>query len=156
MEVDSIHAPVEKRLKKKVIHVPAGYIEMLESCRPICEYDPYSVKYLSHDYFRDYHSLEKYKNIRPGSKSGDPVVTDIVALRFENDSISYKLSFSDEYSPLPASCIKRTARDDPTELTTLHPTCLPIKKSKWQHVQDLKPYIPKNYHSFYHELPYRQ
>lgn len=34
------------------------------------------------EYFCYYHSLERYKYIRPELKTGDPVIVDIVALKY--------------------------------------------------------------------------
>ena len=41
--------------------------------------EPYQVVYLDHTFFKDYTKLGGYNSIRPGTRVGDPVVTDIRA-----------------------------------------------------------------------------
>ncbi|VDI73103.1 Hypothetical predicted protein [Mytilus galloprovincialis] len=63
---------------------------------------PYDVKYLSHQFFKKYSDLNYYNSIRPGSKVGDNVVTDIRALMYlPEGEIKYKLAMSGDYLELP-------------------------------------------------------
>jgi len=58
------------------------------------------------DHNRD--RLHYYRSIRPGTKTGDPVVTDIVSLCYKPDgTVLFKLSFDEEWAPLPEMCACR-------------------------------------------------
>ena len=63
---------------------------------------PYKVKYKEHDFFQDYSDVGPYKSIRPGSKAGDPTVTNLHAIKYmPNGDVLYKLDDgTDEWSPL--------------------------------------------------------
>lgn len=71
MEVDSMHAMIEKRLKNQTIHVPAEYIHICENAKKT---SPYDVKYLNYSYFKTFQSVQFYKSIRPGKMKGDAKV----------------------------------------------------------------------------------
>lgn len=71
MEVDSMHAMIEKKLKNQTINVPAEYINI---CRKARNSKPYQVKYLNYGYFKNFQNLSFYKSIRPGKMKGDPKV----------------------------------------------------------------------------------
>lgn len=47
MEVDSMHAAIERNLKNKIVNVPADYINIIKNARK----EPYTVQYLTHDFF---------------------------------------------------------------------------------------------------------
>lgn len=99
MEVDSVHACVERKMKNKIINVPAEYINVCEEAR--IHPRPYNVKYLTYDYFCSFKNLLFYKSIRPGKKSEEPTVTDLRAIKYNpNGQIYYKLKFSDSWSIL--------------------------------------------------------
>ena len=72
MEADSMHAAIERRLKNKIINVPAEYINVCREARKNPQ--PYSVKYLTHDIFKKFDGIRFYTSIRPGKKKGDPKV----------------------------------------------------------------------------------
>ena len=93
MEVDSVHSTIEHRLRNKDIYLPTDYVGV---CREACAKNPYSVKYLTHDFFKSYAPVSYYKSIRPGFKTGDPVVTDIRCIMYTPEGImKYKLLYSD-------------------------------------------------------------
>lgn len=60
MEVDSMHSPVERRIKKKPIYLPQ-HVDAIISARPN---QPMSVKYLSHEFFKDMTKLTNYSSSR--------------------------------------------------------------------------------------------
>lgn len=70
MEVDSMHALIEKKLKHQIINVPAEYITVCKHARK----KPYKVEYLNYNYFKSFRDLTFYKSIRPGKMKGDPKV----------------------------------------------------------------------------------
>jgi hypothetical protein len=64
----------------------------------------------------------------------------------------YKLNYDDAYDELP-----RRPRDvDPSvQPKALYKGRLPITEKKFKHLQELKSVIPKEYHNFYDNLPYK-
>ena len=79
--------------------MPADYITHF---RAAAKQQPWEVKHLDQKFFKDYSSLKFVNSIRPGSKVGDPAVTDICALNYTPDcQIQFKLDFSDHWIDLP-------------------------------------------------------
>ncbi|KAK6182966.1 hypothetical protein SNE40_010529 [Patella caerulea] len=151
MECDSIHAVIERTIAKKPIYVPQNYVDKIREAR--VKPFPYKVEFLTHKFFKDYASLGYYTSVRPGSKVGDPVVTNLRVLQYSGSQIQYKTKYSDLFQDLP----RRSKQRDPEptdETQTLHLTAIPLKKKKFDHLQDLKPFIPKDYHDFYDNLPH--
>ncbi|VDI01121.1 Hypothetical predicted protein [Mytilus galloprovincialis] len=151
MECDSIHSTIERKLRNKPIYCPQNYIDLIKDARP---HQPYDVKYLSHEFFGKYSELKYYSSIRPGNRVGDPVVTNIRVLKYTEDgSIQYKLDFSDQYQDLARrSKVGLPSVDDTIE--RLYLSQVPIKKAKYQHLQELKAVIPRDFHPFYDSLPH--
>lgn len=88
MEVDSMHSTIERK-----INVPADYVSL---CKTACTTKIYVVEYLTYNFFKSFSKILFRKTILPGSKKGDPVVTDIMALYEPNKTISYKLRFTNK------------------------------------------------------------
>ena len=65
--------------------------------------------------------------------------------------IEFKINYEDEFKVLPQ---RMKLQRGPCELTQLHREKLKIKKSKFEHLQQLKDVIPRIYHQFYDELPH--
>lgn len=148
MEVDSVHSVVERKLKHKNIYVPQNYVEAIREASSV---RPYQVHYVDHTFFHKYSDLTYYATIRPGTKVGDPVVSDIRVIHYNTDGdITVKLMFDGEFSSLP-----RRARScdslcpDPPKL---HYGQLPIKDSKFKHLMEMKPVMPHDYHPFFDNL----
>lgn len=154
MECDSVHSTVENMLRSKPVYSPFTYVEIMKAARP---HQRYTVQYLTHDFFLDFSQLVYYSSIRPGTKTGDPVVTDVVCLKYSsNGTAQYKLKFSDEFNDLPRRVTRRSnkcAAGNPV-WPSLHKGPLPIKGSKYQHLQELKAVIPNDFHGFYDSLPH--
>ncbi|CAG2231291.1 unnamed protein product [Mytilus edulis] len=151
MECDSIHSTIERKLRNKPIYCPQNYIDLIKDARP---HQPYDVKYISHEFFGKYSELKYYSSIRPGNRVGDPVVTNIRVLKYTEDgSLQYKLDFSDQYQDLARrSKVGLPSVDDTIE--RLYLSQVPIKKAKYQHLQELKAVIPRDFHPFYDSLPH--
>jgi hypothetical protein len=64
------------------VHVPRNYVDSLASARPS---QPYTVHYVDNGFLRKYSELSFYSSIRPGSKVGDQVVTDLRVLHCNPD-----------------------------------------------------------------------
>lgn len=151
MECDSVHSSIECKLKNREIHLPSDYSTICKEARS--KPGPYSSKYVTHDFFRDYSTSElcRYSSIRPGKKTGDPVVTNLRALMYDPSGvISYKLDFDDDWKELPTRPKPVTV----TEFPALFNDKLKMKKRKWNDLQELKSVLPSDCHLFYDNLPY--
>lgn len=153
MECDSMHATIERCCKNKKINVPADYTQISKMA---CTKNPYEVQYLYHHFFKKMeNTLTFFKSIRPGKKSGDPVVTDLRGLKYSPDGkIQFKLRHaSTHWEDLPI----RTNKMDfiPFKsIPQLYNARLKIKAEKYQHLQELKKTMEKDYHNFYDILPH--
>lgn len=151
MECDSMHSTIERKIRNREIYSPAGYIAACKSAR--LHPRPYHVEYLTHRYFKNFSGLKYHTSIRPGYKTGDPTVNDLCAIQYRpNGKLYYKLNFDDEWMILE----KRQSRkiQENGEIVPLYENPLPIKKSKYDHLQQLKQLIPADYHLFYDTLPF--
>lgn len=93
-----------------------------------------------------------YKSIRPGRKPGDPVVTDIRAILYDQEEvIKVKLHFDDDWNTLPQRP-RRLNLD--VAYTNLRSKMIPIAATKFQHLQELKQVLPMDCHHFYDTLPH--
>ncbi|WAR21214.1 hypothetical protein MAR_015188 [Mya arenaria] len=106
--------------------------------------------------FADYSKLLYYTGIRPGHGVGTPVATDIRVLKYTVDgNILYKLNYSDR-----EFCELRKPRNASHSFTEYVPAAyvkpLVLKKSKYQHLQQIKEVIPKDYHAYYDQLPHAE
>lgn len=154
MECDSVHSCIERKLKNRDINLPSDYISASKEART--KPFPYEVVKLGFDFFKDYshNSVLRYTTIRPGRKPNEPTVTDLRALRYNLEgSIDYKLTFDDEWKPLP-SRQKKIPNETP-KYPPSNKAKIPIKKTKFTHLQELKKVIPDDCHTFYDLLPYK-
>ncbi|WAR05387.1 hypothetical protein MAR_020756 [Mya arenaria] len=93
-----------------------------------------------------------FSSIIPGIGVGSPTVCDIRVLKYTNDGkIMYKTRYDESYIYLPEP--RKMVASEDGFITRLHRNKLPIKHTKFQHLQQLKTVIPKDYHSFYDGLP---
>ncbi|CAG9770205.1 unnamed protein product [Ceutorhynchus assimilis] len=151
MECDSMHSSIERKLKKKIINVPADYVEVCQSAR--LNPRPYIVNYLDYTFFKNFESMQVLNSIRPGRTTGDAVVTDIRGLRYSPDgSIMFKIRHPEEWKPLPCRLNKNKTVLSYDALPQLYDAPIPIKKEKFQHLMDLKLSLKKDYHAFYDSL----
>lgn len=155
MECDSAHALIERKLKRRQITLPSQYVDIIYEARkrPF----PFEVVYLSHDFFKNYDdkSVIRFHSIRPGKAKTDPTVNDLRCLRYDsNGKIFFKINFDEEFKELPQRPIKPPLPNDFC-LKPLFNGRLPIKQSKWKHLQELKKEISAEVHDFYDNLPFR-
>ncbi|KAJ8932511.1 hypothetical protein NQ314_014603 [Rhamnusium bicolor] len=93
--------------KRTKIFSPANFVQLIEESRQSVP-GPYRVKYIHHDFFKDYRGLKFYNSIRPGRKAGDNCANDIRALKYGPEvGIDYKISFSDDWLLLPQRPIQK-------------------------------------------------
>lgn len=152
MEVDSVHATIQRKLKGKVISHPYDYIQICNSARMHPE--PYNVKYMKYSDFRDFSQskIHRYPSIRPGSKAGDPQVTEIKQLQYLPDgSMRFKLDHSSFWTQLP----REPRNHFPESFPVLYKARLPISKRKYQDLMDLLPVITTENHDFYKIIPHK-
>ena len=151
MEVDSIHSSLQTRLKNRSIYYPTQYVELFKECRPS---QPYEVFELTYQFFLDFTGVKYVDSIRPGRSAGDPVVHDLRALRYTHNPpcISFKTNFTEEaYKDLPQRLKIPRER---WEMNGMFQARLAIKKSKYDHLQQLKQVMPEIYHEYYDNLPF--
>ena len=84
MEVDAIHAQIERVVKNTNIYSPSSYVTLIGGAKKSKPY--YKVKYVDHTYFGDYSCFGFYNSIQQGRVSGDPKVVDLVQLKYEMTS----------------------------------------------------------------------
>ena len=150
MEADSVHATLEHYFKAP-IYAPCDYTSLMRKARP---QHPYTVKDLDYTFFRDFESVpSNFRSIRPGFKSGDPVVTNIRGILYDpSGNVKFKLRHSDPLALLPQ---RRPSQPDlQSQPTSLYSSPVKIKRDKFKHLQELKSLIPNDYHPFYDGLPH--
>lgn len=101
---------------------------------------------------KDYAAVENlvYKSIRPGRKVGDPHVVDIRAIKYEKMTIEIKLNFDQDWMPLPQ---RPKIITNEIIYNQLHSNRIPIKATKFNHLQQLKAVLPIDCHPYYDSLP---
>lgn len=153
MEADSMHSTIEKKLRKTNINVPADYVLV---CKKACDKNPYNVNYLSHTFFKNIEgSIQFFRSIRPGRRVGDPQVNDLKAIKYANKNIYYKTRHTDiEWTSFPIRLPLNPECINFNTLPPLYQNRLSIKNEKFQHLQQLKRSLEKDYHTFYDELPH--
>ena len=75
MEVDSVHAAIERKLRDRQIFWPAEYTQVIIFARQHPK--PYTVRTADRTFFRDFSKIRQYNSIRPGTVDGDPQVVDL-------------------------------------------------------------------------------
>lgn len=153
MEVDSVHSVIERQIRNKKINIPADYVYI---CKTACHKNPYNVEYLMHDFFKKYDHLQFVKSIRPGKAVvGSPTVSDLKALKYFKDGIFFKLRHTEDWQTLPVRLnMSNVVPISSIALPQLHKNRLKIKKEKFQHLQQLKLSMERDYHDFYDKLPH--
>lgn len=154
MEVDSMHACIERRLRNRDINIPAEYAAHCKKARKLPK--PYHVQYLNHSFFHNYSKIKYCNSIRPGIRSGDPVVTDLKAIRYTpNKEIYMKLNHTDEWSLLNKRLNKNVIPVPNDSLPNLYSGPRDISKDKFDNLQELKSTLLADFHSFYDQLNFK-
>lgn len=154
MECDSMHAAIERRLRNIDITLPSGY---MTACRQSRLQNPYVVQELAHSYFLNYQdTITYYSSTTPGKKTGDPQVCDLRALKYLPDgTIQFKLHYDSEWEVLNQRFRKSVPGPIQTDkIPRLYKKAIPIKKTKFTHLQEMKDVLPSDVHSFYDNLTY--
>ena len=150
MEVDSVHALIERTIKRKEVYTPACCVSLVKSAKKNPPY--YNVKYVDYTFFIDYSLFSFYSSIRPGRGVGASKVVDIAQLKYSSDGAFYKLDHvTAPWQPLPHR-VKEIEHHQ--VLKKLYTQQLPITTAKWNDLQSMKPVMPSDFHhSFYETLP---
>ncbi|KAJ8895760.1 hypothetical protein PR048_001098 [Dryococelus australis] len=151
MEADSMQTAIERQLNHKTINVPADYVYACRRARKNSR--PYVVKYVNHEYFKQFDQHHMYTTNRPGRKAGEPTVTDWRALRW---NIFYKLRFSENWTILPDRMKRNQSAMAFEKFPRLHKVRLKVKKLKFEHLQSLKETMEADFHSFYNNIPFEK
>ncbi|CAH1115591.1 unnamed protein product [Psylliodes chrysocephalus] len=153
MEADSMHSTIERMIRKSKINVPADYVLI---CKKACLKNPYKVQYLSHDFFKAVEGNVNFiTSIRPGKRVGDPQVVDLKAIKYTKKNVFFKLRHSElEWRTFPIRLPVNPKCVDFDTLPTLYRARIPIKKEKYEHLQQLKNSLEHDYHAFYDQLPH--
>lgn len=146
MEVDSVHSTLEQNFRPP-IYSPAEYHTRMRMARPD---QPFRLNVIDHTFFKNFEKICTVSSIRPGRRTGDPVVTDIRRLRYDiTGKILYTLDYSETWTEIPCRFVASSLRNIPI----LHSGRIPIDKTKFKQLQELKNVIPNDHHAFYDNLP---
>ncbi|XP_022203503.2 uncharacterized protein LOC111060166 [Nilaparvata lugens] len=146
MECDSVHSLIERKLKNREVYLPSNYLTVTMEAR---KSSPYIAKWVTFDQFTNYShsSSQRFSSLRPGQNK----VTEIKALQYSPDGIQFKLDFEDDWTKLPQR-IKNLEKK--IIWPKLHTSTRKISSQKFNHLQQLKAFIPPDCHAFYDQLPH--
>lgn len=148
MECDAMHSTIERKLRNREIYTPGCYVDLFKTARLTPK--PYEVLYLDHTFWKKISNFNFYSSIRPGNQSGDPTVHDLRCIKYNPDlSLEYKVDYKMPWTLLPRRCNKSKIGAIPSPL---YNGPLKIKLQKYNHLQELKSVIPKDFHTFYDNL----
>ncbi|GFS06551.1 hypothetical protein ElyMa_006547000 [Elysia marginata] len=145
MDVGNSHSLIEREKKGRSINVPYDYVQLMKSAgKSPC---PFTVHYVTHDFFMDFSEVCPYTSIRPGKKTGDPTVTDVYYYKYTPEDnngrkpIQYEMRFSEEWQDI--SVPGGFASKKVGEPKQLYQERLEIPKTKYNPLQALKAVIGK-------------
>ncbi|XP_065336968.1 uncharacterized protein LOC135937712 isoform X2 [Cloeon dipterum] len=150
MSVDSAHSMIERRLRRQhSLFVPRDLVKGIVLAKKNPN-DAFVVHRLKYCFFKDFTKLKHFTTIRPS----DGVVTDIRALRYApNGQVLYKKTLNEEWKELRRKRKAFTINDQ--QLGNLYQDRIPIKRAKYNHLQDIKKVImPQRFWRFYANLPH--
>lgn len=154
MEVDTVHAVIKNQLDDVKIYLPSDYMRETEKARK--KPRPYRAKEFDFNFIKNYSDkdLMIFDSIRPGKKPGDPVVTDIVAIKYlpEGEILTKIGSFDAQYEAIPQR--RRRNKVSLSSFKQLHSAPLKLPYAKWLDLQELKHIVPKDAQVFYEQLPH--
>ena len=148
MEADAVHLSLEAYFKPP-IYAPSDYITRMRQARMN---HPYEVHNIDYTFFLNYEKVQgNRRSIRPGRIAK---VTDIRALLYlPVGEMKYKLRHNEEWCPYDNER-ERLTNDTFTVPQRLYDRPIKITKQKYNHLQELKSVMEKDYHPFYDSLPH--
>ncbi|KAF4526938.1 hypothetical protein B566_EDAN013681 [Ephemera danica] len=114
---------------------------------------PFRVRVMNFTDFKDYQKLSAYLSIHPGVGEASPnTVNQIRAMQYHpNGNIKYKLNFNEDWKDLPHK------NPQPVfEISDKYISRIPVNPKKYQHLQQLKIFMPPQHHKFYEDVPVAQ
>ena len=150
---------IEKLIKKKdAIYVPAEYVEIMKKARK--SPSPFDVVDMTTSDFVDVSRGVNFKNLsHPVDNDGEPFNWfHIHEFLYEKDSFGFKFKYNltDNYRTCFYGAAKRRGRpNEPifNESPIRFPNGIPLKKAKYNDLQELLAYIPPVHHHFFESLP---
>jgi hypothetical protein len=136
---------------KPPIYAPQDYITRMRKARPK---QPYDIRVVHYDFFKDYEKLTtNYHYIRPGKRKRDPTINGVRAFLYSSTGeVYFKLRHPQNYTILLQ---RRHVPQEYPEPTTLYDGPLEIIQSKFNQLQELKPFIDRDYLPFYDCLKFK-
>ncbi|GFR92157.1 ribosome-recycling factor [Elysia marginata] len=110
------------------------------------------VHYLTHNFLKSFDEVTALSSVRPRKTNGDSTVVDLRAIRYSKEGeIMFKLNHTDDWKTLPRSRNdgKLGTRDTPK---ALYSGPRKITREKFNYLQQMKPVLPADVHSFYENL----
>ncbi|XP_063590497.1 uncharacterized protein LOC134767429 [Penaeus indicus] len=148
MECDSMHSTIERKIVNDVF-TERDYAVLIQCAR--IRPTPYIVKQMKHQDFMKMENLF-FTSIRPGKKSGDPVIHALRGLMYLSDgTVKFRLSFNihSTWEALP-----HRIQNVETKWIPLYSSRLPINIRKFNDLQSMKTVMPADCYNFFDTLPH--
>ncbi|XP_066970858.1 uncharacterized protein [Macrobrachium rosenbergii] len=148
MECDSMHSTIERKLVNDVF-TERDYAVLIQCAR--IKPSPYIVRQMKHQDFMKMENLF-FTSIRPGKKSGDPVVHDLQGLMYQSDgTVKFRVSFNihSTWETLP-----HRIQNVEVKWIPLFSSRLPITMRKFSDLQSMKTVMPADCYDFFDTLPH--
>lgn len=153
MEVDSVHACIERNLKNKTIFLPSDYLKITTDSRKEPPYQASMMGYEAPKKFSTPH-LMRYSSIRPGKRPGDLTVSDIKAIKYVPEGKLFVQTNFDEPFIEPSQRVKNGPIPKLEDIPPVRDRPIKINRRKFEDLQALLSVIPKDCHGFYQNLPH--
>ena len=148
MEVDSMHALIERKMKGHEIYLPSGFAE---SAKAACKVKPYRVQTLTHKDFKDFADLNE-KVMKPMALAG---ISSVHWMKYERDETGPKISFTENYDEQKFHDIYYRKRGCGNLSTTTIENVkkqLELDEQKKHDIRKLLQYIPADCRGYYHQI----
>lgn len=158
MEVDNIHAQIEKKKKNVDIFDPSGWYTLIRSA---CKKNPYTVYEVNQSDIKCFKTLKKeiLKNKNTDTNGNDVNWLKITWLQYRKDDTAhiYFKYRKNEENFRKIQVVRRTQRSTQSKdavLVEAYSRPIPISREKMQNLKELcnKKIIPTQYHHFYESL----
>lgn len=153
MECDNMHSTIERASEYAKIYIPEDWLNVIRLAR---KDKPYMVEVLDHSKFKDFKAMR-----------GNTIkATDGTVLKWANvrwlqvkkdvpNSLFFKFDYWEEFKEVRFTRIVTRSDISSSMDTNLYPEPLPLKQVKYKDLMAMSSdgTIPKNYHSYYENLP---
>lgn len=153
MECDNMHSTIERASEYAKIYIPEDWLNVIRLAR---KDNPYMVEVLDHSKFKDFKAMRGYT-----IKATDGTVlkwANVRWLQVKKDvpnSLFFKFDYWEEFKEVRFTRIVTRSDISSSMDTNLYPEPLPLKQVKYKDLMAMcrDGTIPKNYHSYYVNLP---